>query len=61
MSFDELYRGLRAEGFVIYGAQEQLAPGWFRLSTMGRMTTQDVDRFLAALSGLMHDDRMRHR
>ncbi|MEU3049780.1 aminotransferase class V-fold PLP-dependent enzyme [Streptomyces sp. NPDC006984] len=55
MAFGELHRGLRAEGFVIYSAQEQLAQDWFRLSTMGRMTAEDVDRFLAALSGLMRD------
>lgn len=61
MAFDELHRGLRAEGFVIYSAQERLARDWFRLSTMGRMTSEDVDRFLAALSGLMHDERRRRR
>ncbi|MEU9081125.1 2-aminoethylphosphonate aminotransferase [Streptomyces sp. NPDC048357] len=51
------YRALHAvfkdEGFVIYTAQEQLAAHHFRLSTMGRMTEEDVDRFLSVLAGAL--------
>ncbi len=50
IGYRELHRGLRAEGFVIYSAQEQLAADFFRLSTMGRMTETDIDRFLATLA-----------
>ncbi|MFI5763622.1 pyridoxal-phosphate-dependent aminotransferase family protein [Streptomyces sp. NPDC051563] len=53
--YPELHRGLRAEGFVIYSAQEQLAADFFRLSTMGRMTEQDIDRFLDTLSRTLSD------
>lgn len=49
VGYPELHRALRAEGFVIYAAQEQLARDFFRLSTMGRMTEQDIEGFLAAL------------
>ncbi|MER7751432.1 2-aminoethylphosphonate aminotransferase [Kitasatospora sp. NPDC097643] len=52
-SYQELHRGLRAEGFVIYSAQEKLAKDFFRLSTMGRMTTEDIERFLAVLARLL--------
>ncbi|MFJ9445218.1 2-aminoethylphosphonate aminotransferase [Kitasatospora sp. NPDC101235] len=51
--YGELHRGLRAEGFVIYGVQEQLAEDFFRLSTMGRMTTGDIALFLTTLARLL--------
>ncbi|MFD8898002.1 pyridoxal-phosphate-dependent aminotransferase family protein [Streptomyces ardesiacus] len=53
VGYAELHRGLRAQGFVIYSAQERLARDFFRLSTMGRMTQADVDRFLEVLAGLL--------
>ncbi|MFE2979044.1 2-aminoethylphosphonate aminotransferase [Streptomyces sp. NPDC059258] len=52
-SYAGLHRGLRAEGFVIYSAQEHLAADYFRLSTMGRMTEADIDRFLVVLRDLL--------
>ncbi|MCM2427013.1 aminotransferase class V-fold PLP-dependent enzyme [Streptomyces sp. RKAG337] len=51
--YEDLHRALKREGFVIYAAQEQLAGGFFRLSTMGAMDEQDIDAFLAALGGLL--------
>ncbi|MEU7550905.1 2-aminoethylphosphonate aminotransferase [Streptomyces sp. NPDC044571] len=53
VGYPALETALRAEGFVIYAAQEQLAEGFFRLSTMGRITAADVERFLAALARLL--------
>ncbi|WP_241837764.1 pyridoxal-phosphate-dependent aminotransferase family protein [Streptomyces sp. CB03234] len=52
-SYAELHQGLRAEGFVIYSAQERLARDFFRLSTMGGMTESDIDRFLVVLAALL--------
>ncbi|MES9520369.1 pyridoxal-phosphate-dependent aminotransferase family protein [Streptomyces capoamus] len=51
--YEELHRGLRAAGFVIYRAQERLAADHWRLSTMGRITAADIDRFLSALADLL--------
>ncbi|KOV11998.1 aminotransferase [Streptomyces sp. XY511] len=51
--YAELHGGLRAEGFVIYSAQEQLAADFFRLSTMGQMTQRDIDRFLTVLTRIL--------
>ncbi|MFF1837835.1 pyridoxal-phosphate-dependent aminotransferase family protein [Streptomyces sp. NPDC058231] len=54
-SYSELHEGLRAHGFVIYAAQEQLARDYFRLSTMGCMTEGDIGRFLLVLRRLLGD------
>ncbi|WP_405949700.1 aminotransferase class V-fold PLP-dependent enzyme [Streptomyces prunicolor] len=51
--YEELHRGLRAAGFVIYRAQERLSADYWRLSTMGRITAADIDRFLAALADVL--------
>ncbi|BDH09647.1 pyridoxal-phosphate-dependent aminotransferase family protein [Streptomyces hygroscopicus] len=53
VGFEALHSALRAEGFVIYAAQEQLAQGFFRLSTMGQLTGDDIERFLATLARLL--------
>ena len=53
LGYPRLHQGLKDEGFVIYAAQEQLAEGYFRLSTMGAIDTADIDRFLAALGRLL--------
>jgi 2-aminoethylphosphonate-pyruvate transaminase len=49
VSYRQLHDALRADGFVIYAAQEHLAKDFFRVSTMGRITEADVADFLAAL------------
>ena len=54
-SYAELHEGLRAHRFVIYAAQELLARDYFRLSTMGCMTEEDIGRFLAVLRRLLRD------
>ncbi|MFE2164459.1 2-aminoethylphosphonate aminotransferase [Streptomyces sp. NPDC059447] len=53
LTYRALHAALKAEGFVIYTAQEQLAADHFRLSTMGDMTEQDVVRFLAVLAPVL--------
>jgi 2-aminoethylphosphonate-pyruvate transaminase len=49
VSYESVHRAMKSHGFVIYAAQEQLAQGYFRLSTMGTMDRHDIDRFLVAL------------
>ncbi|KDN81922.1 pyridoxal-phosphate-dependent aminotransferase family protein [Kitasatospora cheerisanensis] len=51
--YREMHDALRAAGFVIYAGQEHLAKNYFRLSTMGCMTTADVDDFTAALGAFL--------
>ena len=47
ITYDELHDGLKAEGYVVYSTQEQLA-GVFRVANMGQLTEADIEGFLAA-------------
>ncbi|MFJ8859853.1 pyridoxal-phosphate-dependent aminotransferase family protein [Streptomyces sp. NPDC102451] len=47
IGYDDLHDGLKAEGYVVYSTQEQLA-GVFRVANMGQLTEADIDGFLAA-------------
>ncbi|MFI1227172.1 MULTISPECIES: pyridoxal-phosphate-dependent aminotransferase family protein [unclassified Streptomyces] len=53
-TYEWLHHGMRASGFVIYSAQEQLKNRIFRLSTMGCMTSRDIADFLSGLRRLLH-------
>ena len=55
LRYQDLHQRLRAAGFVIYAAQEQLAADYFRLSTMGVMTEADIDAFLGALERILSE------
>jgi 2-aminoethylphosphonate-pyruvate transaminase len=46
MSYTKLHDALKAEGFVIYAGQGDLAQTLFRISTMGQVTSVDLDRLL---------------
>lgn len=50
--YEALHDGLKAEGFVIYGVQEQLGRV-FRVANMGQVDADDIDRFLAALDRVL--------
>ncbi|MFD5141924.1 pyridoxal-phosphate-dependent aminotransferase family protein [Streptomyces sp. NPDC058401] len=47
LTYEELHDGLKAEGFVVYSTQQQLA-GVFRVANMGQLTEGDITEFLAA-------------
>src|SRR5882757_4533023 len=46
MSYTKLHDALKAEGFVIYAGQGELAQTLFRISTMGHVTPADLSRLL---------------
>jgi 2-aminoethylphosphonate-pyruvate transaminase len=46
MSYTKLHDALKAEGFVIYAGQGDLAQTLFRISTMGHVTPADLSRLL---------------
>jgi 2-aminoethylphosphonate-pyruvate transaminase len=46
MSYAKLHDALKAEGFVIYAGQGDLAKSLFRISTMGHVTSADLNRLL---------------
>ena len=53
VSYETLHDALKAEGFVIYAGQGDLAKTLFRISTMGNLTAADMDRLLAAFARLL--------
>ena len=46
MTYTKLHDALKAEGFVIYAGQGDLAKTLFRISTMGHVTCADMNRLL---------------
>jgi len=52
ISYSGLHDGLKNEGFVVYGVQEQLGEV-FRVANMGQLDEKDVTGFLAALDRVL--------
>ena len=53
ISYPMLHDGLKAGGFVIYAGQGNLAARLFRISTMGDLSTADIDRLLECCGELL--------
>ncbi|MET9736271.1 aminotransferase class V-fold PLP-dependent enzyme [Streptomyces sp. NPDC006458] len=56
-SYRQLHDAFKAEGFIIYAGQEELAREYFRVSTMGQMDERDIDAFLATLDRFLTSHR----
>jgi 2-aminoethylphosphonate-pyruvate transaminase len=52
LSYQRLHDELKGNGFVIYAGQGDLARTLFRISTMGNLTTADIDRLLTCTAKL---------
>jgi 2-aminoethylphosphonate-pyruvate transaminase len=52
-TYSKLHDGLKAEGFVIYAGQGELAKKLFRISTMGNVTSADMNRLLKCFAQLV--------
>jgi 2-aminoethylphosphonate-pyruvate transaminase len=53
MTYTMLHDALKAEGFVIYAGQSHLTSTLFRISTMGDVSSRDVDRLLQCFARLV--------
>jgi 2-aminoethylphosphonate-pyruvate transaminase len=53
MTYTMLHAALKAEGFVIYAGQSHLTSTLFRISTMGDVTSGDIDRLLQCFARLL--------
>jgi 2-aminoethylphosphonate-pyruvate transaminase len=53
VSYARLHDGLKANGFVIYAGQGNLSKSLFRISTMGNLTSADIDRLLQCFARLL--------
>jgi 2-aminoethylphosphonate-pyruvate transaminase len=52
LTYTSLHDGLKAEGFVIYAGQGDLSKTLFRISTLGNVTSADIDRLLQCCARL---------
>ncbi len=50
MAYASLHDALKAHGFVIYAGQGELARTLFRISTMGQLSSDDIDRLLQCIA-----------
>jgi 2-aminoethylphosphonate-pyruvate transaminase len=50
LSYAQLHDALKADGFVIYAGQGNLAKSLFRISTMGNLTSADIDRLVLSFA-----------
>jgi 2-aminoethylphosphonate-pyruvate transaminase len=53
MTYTMLHDALKAEGFVIYAGQSHLTSTLFRISTMGDVSSGDIDRLLQCFARLV--------
>ena len=53
LDYKTLHDGLKAHRFVIYAGQGRLEHNIFRISTMGEITPQDIDRLLLAFREIL--------
>jgi len=53
LSYAVLHDALKAGGFVIYAGQGDLSKTLFRISTMGNLTSADIDRLLSSFARLI--------
>jgi 2-aminoethylphosphonate-pyruvate transaminase len=52
-TYAQLHDALKAEGFVIYAGQGNLSKTLFRISTMGDITSANIDRLLQCFARLL--------
>lgn len=55
VDYDTLHDHLKREGFVIYAGQGGLAASVFRISTMGAIAPDDINRLVAAVDRIVHN------
>jgi 2-aminoethylphosphonate-pyruvate transaminase len=53
LSYLQLHDALKTDGFVIYAGQGNLSKSLFRISTMGNLTSADMDRLLQCFARLL--------
>jgi 2-aminoethylphosphonate-pyruvate transaminase len=52
IAYTTLHDELKSQGFVIYAGQGNLSKSLFRISTMGNLTSPDIDRLLGCFARL---------
>lgn len=57
LAYDTLHDELKKRGFVIYAGQGGLGSELFRISTMGEIGDEDIDRLLRAFAEIVRSER----
>lgn len=57
MRYETMHDALKRRGFIVYAGQGPLAGGIFRISTMGEITDDDLQRLLEALDAVFGSKR----
>lgn len=53
VTYERLHDALKTAGFVIYAGQGRLADDVFRISTMGALNSDDMQRLVAEIAGIL--------
>lgn len=53
MSYNDIYKGVKERGFIVYECKEALSGHYFQVANMGALETVHVDEFLAALADVL--------
>ena len=53
LSYQQLHDELKRLGFVIYAGQQQLEKSIFRISTMGAITSRDIERLIISFKEIL--------
>jgi aspartate aminotransferase-like enzyme len=61
VSYDDLYRGMRRRGYIIYGCKNHLKDRFFQVANMGELTDEQVECFLGVLRMVLADLRRRNQ
>ncbi|MFH1022824.1 MAG: 2-aminoethylphosphonate--pyruvate transaminase [Planctomycetota bacterium] len=61
VSYEELHDALRARGFIVYAGTGSLSKTAFRVANMGTIGRREIQRFLAALRGILKEMSRKRR
>jgi 2-aminoethylphosphonate-pyruvate transaminase len=59
VTFEDLYGGLKARGYVIYGCKDVLADKFLQVANMGDLSLDKIDRFLEVAAEVIAEIRER--
>ncbi len=57
MTFHDLYAGLKARGYIIYGCKDVLAERFLQVANMGDLSLEQIDAFLVVAADVISELR----
>lgn len=59
MTYQDVYQGAKERGFIIYECKDHLAGRYFQVANMGAIETAHIDDFLAAMTEILAESRIK--